>query len=47
MSKTEQGLLTFLLSIVVPTGVLLILSVLPVWQGFLSPQVVSALPKGF
>ncbi|HEX5747588.1 MAG TPA: hypothetical protein VFZ09_15180 [Archangium sp.] len=45
MSKTVQGLLTFLISLVVPTVVLLILSVLPVWQGILSPQTVSALPK--
>lgn len=45
MSKTVQGLLTFLISLVVPTGVLLLISVLPVWQGFLSPLTVAALPK--
>ncbi len=45
MSKTVQGLLTFLISLVVPAGVLLIISVLPVWQGVFSPQTVAELPK--
>lgn len=45
MSKTVQGLITFLVSLVVPTGVLLVVSVLPVWQHILSPTAVAALPK--
>jgi hypothetical protein len=45
MSKPLQGFLTFLLSLVVPTGLLLLLSVLPVWRDLLPPQVVSDLPK--
>jgi hypothetical protein len=45
MSKPLQGFLTFLISLVVPTVLLLILSVLPVWRDLLSPDTVAALPK--
>lgn len=45
MSKFVQGLITFLLSLVLPTATLLILSVLPVWHGLLSPQTLAMLPK--
>lgn len=45
MSKTVQGFITFFVSLVVPTVVLLIVSVLPVWSHVLPPNVVSALPK--